>query len=182
MRRIALGALLVGAVAAVVGAFALTGDDGPSAAEVTRYEDALRPIVTEWGRIEVQGMRPAIGDLQSGEGVPAETVVGEAAAWRASFEALQARLRGLRPPAELRDAAALFDRSMARYIEAAVAFGTAAAAPAGPEREAGVGRGISLARDGARIYNEASMALQATRRQAGLEPSPDFPDHPAGQG
>lgn len=149
-------------------------------AAIEAYQAELLPLVQEWGQIEVQGMRPAIGDLRSGEGVPPETVGGEARAWRAGFESLHAKILALHPPKEMRQAERLFDQAMQRYLDATVEFERAADGPAG-ERAAGIDRGISAARDGARLYNEASLVLQAARKEVGLPPTDDFPSHPAGR-
>lgn len=155
------------------------GEDGPDRKAVEAYQAKLLPLVTEWGKVEVQGMRPAIGDLVSGEGVPPEAVGGEARAWRAAFLDLRDKIRALDPPIELVPAELLFDNSMQRYIDATVAFEQAADGPV-EARQASIETGIEAARDGARLYNEASMVLQRVRRAAGLPTSPDFPDKPAG--
>ncbi|MDQ3758270.1 MAG: hypothetical protein M3394_10525 [Actinomycetota bacterium] len=146
---------------------------------VLAYEKAILPIVSEWGRIEVQGMRPAISDLRTdGEGVPPDAIVTEAQAWQSALQGIRRRLAEQRPPSSLRPAARLFDQAVVRYLEAAEAFEQAARAT-GDAREAGIADGIDRVREGSRLYNEASMDLQAARRRAGLEPTPDFPDHPA---
>lgn len=138
------------------------------------------PLAHEWGRIEIQGMRPAIADLDTGQGVPPETVAGEARAWRAGFEELRRKIAALKGPPDIRRVKELFDQAMARYLDATVKFENAADGP--PEtRRLGIEAGIAASRDGARLYNEGSMALQEARRRLGLEPTPDFPDHPAGR-
>jgi hypothetical protein len=141
------------------------------------YQEKLFPLAEEWGRIEVQGMRPAIADLSSGEGVPPEAIVTEAEAWTSGLEGIRTKMKALDVPPRLVRASRLFDQSMLRYIEAAGAFRTAAATTG--DRRAAIDRGIEIATDGARIYNEASIVLQAERRRVGLAPTPDFPDKPA---
>lgn len=143
------------------------------------FQDKLVPLAQEWGRIEVQGMRPAIADLQSGEGVPAATIAGEARAWQAGLEGLRTKISELDPPASLTRAMAVFDRAMGRYIDAAAAFEAAADGPA-ESRQAGIERGVEAALEGARLYNEASLLLQRARQRLGLPPTADFPNHPAG--
>jgi hypothetical protein len=155
-------------------------DDAGARRRIESYQAELLPLVKEWGRIEVQGMRPAIADLMSGQGVPPETVAGEARAWRAGFEGLRQKISALDPPEALEDAERLFDRSMQRYLDATIEFEQAAEG-AGPARSAGIDRGIAAARDGARLYNEASLVLQRVRQKVGLPPTDEFPEHPAGR-
>lgn len=173
---LALGGLLAVGIALAAG----DTDDETTAEAVSAYQKELFPLVEEWGRIEVQGMRPAIGDLSSGEGVPAVTIAGEARAWQAGLKDLRKRIAALDPPKPLLPAERLFDRSIVRYIDAAIEFEKAAD---GPEagRQAGIERGIEAARDGARLYNEASMVLQRVRKSVGLPETPDFPNRPAGE-
>ncbi|MBW3667859.1 MAG: hypothetical protein KY443_01485 [Actinobacteria bacterium] len=169
-------AALVSTVAGVVAW--RTGGDGmrATADEVVAYQAAIEPLVTEWGRIEIQGMRPAIGDLLSGEGVPPETVEGEAAAWESAFVGLRERMRAVPAPPSLEATAKTFDAALQRYIDAAGLFGRAAAESSEGRRTL-IDAGVAAARDGARLYNEASYGLQDVRRRAGLGPTDVFPDN-----
>jgi hypothetical protein len=173
-----VAALLVIATAVVVGV--ARRDNGLSKAEVLRYQDDILELVQEWGRIEVQGMRPAIADLRTeGEGIPAETIAGEARAWQAGLGRIRSDLREVDAPEGLEAVAARFDSAMDPYLEAAATFEQAASAADAGERERLIGEGIEQVRRGARRYNEASMLFQAARRRVGLPTTPDFPDHPA---
>jgi hypothetical protein len=179
------GLVAIVLVAGAIGVFALLsgGSDGkPDAgrAEIEAYEAKLLPLVQEWGRIEIQGMRPAISDLVSGEGVPPETVGGEARAWRAGFVDLRKKIAEVPAPPALARAKLLFDRAMVRYIAAAEEFERAADGPV-EQRQAGIDKGIAAATDGAALYNDASLQLQAARKRVGLPPSKDFPNHKAGE-
>ena len=169
--------------AAVVVAFVLPhGTSGSTRRQrraIEAYEAKLKPIVEEWGRIEVQGMRPAITDLLGGQ-FPPETVAGEARAWQSGLLELQGKLTALAAPKPLAKAKALFKKAMVRYIDAAKLFEQAADGPPA-DRKAGVDRGIAAATDGDRLYNQASMVLQKARHHVGLPTTPDVPDHPAGQ-
>lgn len=144
------------------------------------FQDKLTPIVQEWGKIEVQGMKPAISDLVSGQGVPPEMVGGEARAWQSGLLDLQHKLQALQTPTLLADCKRGFEQALVKYIEAAKLFEKAADGPA-PQRQTTVNKGIDAATAGDRIYNEASMSLQAVRHEVGLPTTPDYPDHPAGQ-
>ena len=179
MRRRAL--LLAGVVLVAAVAFlALTrDDDGPSRDEVLRYQDDIVDLARRWGRIEVQGMRPAIADLRTeGEGVPAVTIAGEARAWHSGLSGIREELRDVDVPDGLEAVALGFDDAMGHYLDAARTFESAAEA-APPRREPLIERGVSQVRRGAARYNEASMLLQDARRRVGLPPTDDFPDQPA---
>lgn len=168
------------AVVAVALATNRSEDDAAAREAVEAYQAQLVPLAQEWGRIEVQGMRPAIGDLETGDGVPPETVAGEARAWRAGLESLRSKILALDPPESLREAERLFDRAIQRYLDAAHAFEQAADGPAAG-RKAGIEAGIAEVAEGTRLYNEASLVLQAARKAVGLPPTDDFPNHPAGR-
>ena len=174
-----LGAALAAAAAI---AFATVGGEGdkPDPKAVEAWQKQLFPLVEEWGKIEVQGMRPAIGDLTRGDGVPPEAVGGEARAWRAAFVDLRAKIAALDPPPELEAAERLFDQSMQQYLDSTFAFEQAADGPV-DQRQANIEKGINLAKEGARLYNEASLILQRVRKEAGLGETRDFPNHPAGE-
>jgi hypothetical protein len=178
--------VLVAAILAIgLGSVALVG--GKSGASQKRdrrqlvaFENKLVPLVNEWGKIEVDGMRPAIADLSTGGGVvPPEGIAGEARAWQSGLVDLRAKIAALVPPPRLVPAKSLFDQAMVRYINAAKLFEQAADGPA-DQRKAGIQKGIDAATSGAQLYNEASLILQAERHRVGLPTTSDFPDHPAG--
>jgi hypothetical protein len=176
-RRGRLAAAL--AVSAVVSAACTGGTPHrpqPSAGELAAYEKAILPIVQDWGSIEVEGMQPAVDDLRSGTGVPAVSIGGEARAWRSALQADRAKLAAVSAPPGLSDAPPLFDRSISAYLDAAQLFGRAAAAPAGPRRNALIDAGVAAAKTGDRLYDAASALIQAAHRRLGQSPSPDFPN------
>jgi hypothetical protein len=184
--RVRRGLVAVPVVAALaIGALVVlrASDDVPPAARqaIVSYQEAVHPLAVEWGKIEILGMRPAIGDLLAGEGVPAETIAGEARHWQSTLASLRDRVAAVPPPDGLEEASRLFDASLAAYIEAARLFEAAADGPPGDARRATVDRGIERAQEGARLYNEASLRLQAARKLVGLGPTEDFPNQPAAQ-
>jgi hypothetical protein len=147
------------------------------------YEAKLVPLVKNWGKIEIDGMRPAIADLASGPGntsVPPEAIAGEARAWQEGLTQIRADMTKLTPPASLKRAAELFDQSIVKYLAAAKSFEQAASST-GEAQKKGIEAGSRQAGDGATIYNDASLLLQRARHKVGLPTSPDFPDYPAGQ-
>jgi hypothetical protein len=172
------------AVAAALGLFALIAavachhSPAVNRAAVVRYQQAILPYVQEWGRIEILGMRPAVADLQSGNGVPAAAIATEADAWTAGLGEIRDQLHAIQTPPELRPAASLFDRAIVQYLAAAQLFGEAArATPA--DRPSLIATGRADVHAGTRLYNQAALVLQSVRHRAGLPKSPDFPDHPA---
>src|SRR5581483_4949519 len=180
-RRITVAVAAVALVAAAVTAgLVLNRGDQLRAPTIERYQKAMLPLVTEWGKIEIQGMRPAISDLSSGEGVPASLIGGEARAWQSGLKDLRTKIRKVAAPKQLAQASALFDQAIVKYLDAAVIFEHAADGPEGDARSKAIDDGIKQASDGAAIYNRASLVIQSARRHAGLGPTPDFPDHPAG--
>ena len=188
----------MGLLAALVGGAAWVasgGDESAKDAELDRviaFQDKLFPLAEEWGKIEIQGMRPAIADLAAsvrGEKpdpesedviVPPETVAAEAQAWQSSLAELRRKIAAVPAPRSLVKSKLLFDQAIVRYIDAAKLFEQAATGPVS-ERQAGIDKGIEAATDGARLYNEASILLQSARRRVGLSPTADFPDQPAGE-
>jgi hypothetical protein len=199
LSRPAIAALGVGVLVACIGLVAWLTAGGSGAAqkaqrkEIVAYQAKLLPLVQEWGKIEIQGMRPAISDLsRSINGpapdpndendivVPPEAIGGEAQAWQSGLVDLRKKIKDLPTPQSLTRAKLLFDQAIVRYIDAAKLFEKAAGGPV-DQRQAGIDKGIDAATDGARIYNDASVLLQQARRRVGLSASPDFPDHPAGQ-
>lgn len=183
MTRRVVGVLVLGGVAVVAVAAALatrsgTGND-VSRDDVLTYQDGILGHVREWGRIEVQGMRPAVADLQSEGGVPDETIAGEARAWQTAFRRIRGDLRAVDAPGELAAVAAAFDRAIADYLRAAATFERAASTAPGAERDRLVDEGVAVVRRGAARYNEASMLLQDARRTVGLPKTDDFPATPS---
>jgi hypothetical protein len=145
------------------------------------YQAKLLPLVQHWGRIEIQGMRPAIADLQDpAEGVPDQSIGAETNAWNSALVAIRKDIRAVRPPPALRKSSLLFDQSIVKYIDAALLFRQAVAAT-GEARDALIQQGIDTAMKGAGLYNEASILLQRARRSVGLPLTSDFPDRPAGE-
>ena len=171
--------MLLAGAAAVVAAFAGRSDSPFSKEDVEQLHAALYGPTQHWGRIEVQGMRPAVADLVSGEGVPAETIGGEARAWQGGLREVGTELAAIRTTDALRPIVDRFRAALEPYLEAARLFEEATVVPVGDGRLVLVDRGIEAAKRGTRLYNEASMKLQAARRTVGLPTSPDFPDHPA---
>ncbi|MFL6239676.1 MAG: hypothetical protein ACJ735_09345 [Actinomycetes bacterium] len=150
--------------------------DHPTAPELSSYEQAILPTVRDWGSIEIQGMQPAIDDLRSGQGAPAAAIATEATAWQSALRADRVKLNDVKPPSGLHNAATLFDTSIAKYIDAAVLFGRAARTNAG--RPALIDAGVNAAKEGDRLYDQASAILQSAHHRLGQSPSPDFPNKP----
>lgn len=179
-RRLAFGAVALLVLAAGVAAFAAgrARDSAPSAREVEALQDALRGPAQHWGRLEIQGMRAAVADLNTEGGVPDELIGGEARAWQASLADIAGRIEAIRTHDDLQPIVDAFRRAVDPYLEAARLFEQATTV-SGADRTALLEHGAAAAQRGASLYNQASMQLQAARRRAGLPPTTDFPDHPA---
>lgn len=165
------------AVALLVAAVPALGPQRPpqlAADEVDAYTEAIAGIAESWGAIEVLGMRPAVTDLRTGEGVPAATIVTQATAWRSSFASYRRELDAMTVPAALTEAHRLFLAALERYDEAAGQFGDAAGRAArGVDFD--IQPGIAAAETGAGLFDRAAAGLQEVRARAGLSPSPSFP-------
>jgi hypothetical protein len=165
---------LAGAGAAVA---AFVADDEPSltAKQLVAYQAAIHPPLSDGGRTVEQGMKPALADITDGGQVPVSAIAAESDRWVADLNAVRAKVAAVPPPGELRDAAALFDRALERYVAAAAAFGRAARAPV-EQRQALLDEGIASAREADRTYDDASRVIQQWRRRLGLGATSDFPD------
>ena len=153
-----------------------SSDPQPTAAQLSAYEQAILPTVRDWGSVEVEGMQPAVNDLRAGTGVPATAIATEATAWQGALRLDRTKLQAVKPPAGLGRCATLFDQAIGKYLSAAATFGQAAATPPGAARGRLINAGVATAKDGDRLYNEASAILQAAHRRLGQSPTPDFPN------
>ena len=167
--------LAFGVLVSTVIVFAVT--DRPaklSAGEVDTYTSAMAEIASEWGSIEVLGMRPAVADLQRGEGLPPITIVTQSEAWRSSFDGLGRDLEVMEVPDGLAATHDLFVAALVRYDDAAREFGSAAGRAARGETFE-VAAGIRAAKEGAELFDRAAQSLQEARVRAGLAHHPAFP-------
>lgn len=170
-----MSGLLIALVAVFLVALAVgPGDDGPSAEEVQRFEEALLPAVQLGGKTVELGLKVAIADLTAGRGPTPAVVADQARAWVADLESVVRDIEALDAPEGLGRCRDQFAEAADRYLAAARAVRDAAGDP-GPGRDALLDAAVSAGRDGDRLYDEAAGLLQAARREARLPPSPDFP-------
>ena len=154
------------------------------ASEIDAYSSVLAEVADSWGAIEVLGMRPAVADLRTGEGVPADAIVTQTRAWRSSFDDYRRDLEAMDVPHGLQEAHRLFLTALDRYHDAARLFGDAAQR-ASHGQSFDVETGIEAAKVGADLFDRAATELQQVRARAGLPAHPAFPsglDDPTTQG
>jgi hypothetical protein len=182
-RRVPRLAWLVaaGGVAALVAAIVIAAqrsqDSPPTRAEVERYQSAIKGPLDHWGKIEDLGMRPAVADLQSGNGVPPPLIAGEARAWQSGLKQIRQQMHDAGAPAPLGHAADLFDQSLQLYLRAAEVFEQAAA---GPQSDAPplIRAGVQKAQQGDCIFDDAALEVQKVRRSVGLGTDSGLPNAP----
>lgn len=169
--RWALGTfgLALAASANMIWSPAPEASSGAHRADVVAFRSEFSDIAYDWGRLEVQGMRPAISDLQAGEGVPADMIAGEARAWSAAMDEIGGRLKALPSNAGLRSIRGALIAAAGLYAQAAERFAVAAEAPAGPDRDAAISRGIELAIRGANEFTAAKGTLDDLAADLGLK-------------
>jgi hypothetical protein len=161
-------------VVAVLGARSASA---PRTDELVAFEAAIHDPIQHWGKIEVLGMRPAMFDLRRGSGVPAAAIAEEARQWQEGMREIGRQLAAAHAPASESQVVPLFTRALAGYVNAAALVERAAGSDAGSARNALLDEAISSAQHGDCVYDDASMAIQHARLQAGLGTTIDFPDH-----
>ncbi|HZS13146.1 MAG TPA: hypothetical protein VFC09_00980 [Candidatus Dormibacteraeota bacterium] len=175
--------LLLGVGGLVAAALVLSRDAGtvaPTSLDVERYDSAIRAPVQHWGKIAALGMRPALADLVSGQGVPPSLIAGEARAWQDGLNQVQQQMHAVPVPASLRSAADGFDQALQAYLHAAQLFEQAAAGGSDAQGLMHVGADALTRADC--VYDDAAVAVQAALRAAGLAADPGLPATPCASG
>jgi hypothetical protein len=140
--------------------------------ELAAYQGALIVPLREGGRVVEQDMKPTVTDFTQGTVTPA-ALSERSATWVDELTRVREQVAAVPAPDPLRPASAGFDRALARYVDAARGFGTAARAT---DRTAALDAAYTIANDADHLYDSASAVLQRVRRDLGLDPSSDFPD------
>jgi hypothetical protein len=171
--------VLLGLSAAGVTAYLGSRHDGNGGrltrSELAAYQAGILPPLREGGVVVEQRMKPAVSGLAQAPAAALAQVAADAPSWVGQLAAVRTKVAAVPAPAELAEAAAGFDRALARYAEAARQFGAAADAPAA-SRAAAAAAAVDVARDADALYDGASAVIQRARRRLGLGPTPDFPD------
>jgi hypothetical protein len=178
VRRRVVAAVVVTAVAVSVAAAVAAVARRPeplTAKRLAAYTDAIAPPLSDGGRVVEQGMKPGVADLLNRHAVPPATIAVEAAEWERELTRVRGAVAAVPVPPGLGEAAALFDRALAGYVEAAELFRRAALAPEG-QRRAIADRGFTAAEAADRTYDAASRIVQRERRRLGLGPTATLPD------
>jgi hypothetical protein len=143
---------------------------------VQRYDAAINAPVLHWGKIATLGMRAALGDLQSGQGVPLAMIAGEARSWQSGLQQVQQQMDAAVAPPGLRTAAGKFDQALQGYVHAAQLFEQAAAGRGDVQSLVRVG--ISTLSDADCVFDDAAVLVQQALRAAGLAVDPALPESP----
>lgn len=182
MRREVVAALaaavVVGLSATAITVYLAARDDGRPALTteaLTAYQEAVLPHLREGGGLVEQGMKPAATELAKATGKAAARIASDATGWADALGQIRANVAAVPTPEPLREAATGFDRALARYVDAARQFGTAARTPL-PQRAPVLANGYEIAHDADTLYDAASAVIQRWRRRLGLAPTTDFPD------
>lgn len=187
MRRrvLVVGAAVLAVVAAGVGSYALSRDERPAAArasltkdELLAWETAVLPHLQAGGKTVEHGMKAAVDDLVNRHVVPPHVIAKEADAWVDSLTLTRGKVAAVPTPEALRPALRDFLAAIDDYVAAAREFKKAALAPAGPERDALVARGIERGEAADRVYDRGGHLVQRLRLSLGLPSSPNFPEVP----
>jgi hypothetical protein len=149
----------------------------PHADQINAFQAAIHEPIQHWGKVEILGMRPAMGDLRRGTGVPPEAIGQEAQAWQAGLAQVGRQLDAATVPGYLSHAMTLFKQALAEYVHVAVSVQQAAATD-GAARTGLLDQAAASALRGDCIYDDASVEIQQARHDAGLATTRDFPDHP----
>lgn len=166
----ALAAALAGAAVAAVPVIviALFVDRGPSPTErraVVAYNDVVRPLGVDGGRIVILGIRAGIRDLQAGRVTP-QAFRSEAEGWRRGMERVRLGFAAVPVPRSLRRAAALFDQSLREYVRAIDAF-VAASFSSGDDLARALAEAIPIAERADATFDHAKALLKAELERVG---------------
>jgi hypothetical protein len=175
--RWAVPVVLVGAAAVVAGVVALaSGGGGTPGSSVQAYDAAIAAPVQHWGKIATLGMRAALGDLQSGQGVPRSMIAGEARAWENGLDQVRAQMRAVPVPPSLHTAADHFDQSLLAYLDAARLFEQAADGKG--DIATLVRQGVDVLGSADCVFDDAALDVQEALRSFGLPTDSALPDAP----
>lgn len=159
--------LLAGALAMV-----LLSRDSASAdrSAVRTYEEKIRPLAVDGGRIVQQEIKPRLTDLRQGT-VTAQQFGSEAQNWLNQFQRIRREFAAVAHPDRLNETATLYDRALAGYIRSIQAFIEAATKVNAAERDALLSRGADAAEQADNAYDRARETLAKEMKEVGLDPS-----------
>lgn len=134
-------------------------DDAQRRAAATAYADALKPILSDGGKVIVLGIRPALTDYSLGKNRPGQ-LEREAEAWDSALAGIEDRVAGVAAPAFLEPAKAKYLESLAKYRELARRLGAAATVPKA-QRDVVVTEVAAIGTAADKIYDEAEAMVAA---------------------
>lgn len=133
---------------------------------IDAYTTAIQPHAREGGRIVVQLIRPALGDLEAGR-TTAEDFRAQAASWKQQVQRVREGFASAPVPSSLRETAKLFDESLRGYVNAIDAF-VQASFKTGDELKSAVTAVVPIAERADQTYDRAVALLRKERKRAGL--------------
>ena len=164
--RWARGALLVAVAAAVPVLLLGVRPDEKTAdgrrVEAEKYAEAVRPVLTDAGRVVVLGIRAALTDYSQGK-TNADRLRGEAQAWDTALGGYADRLRAVEAPAFLERAKTRYLEALAGYRAVGRRVAEVADAPVAA-RAAYVTEIAALGNAADRVYDEADALVAAATR------------------
>jgi hypothetical protein len=144
-------------------------------AQVTAYERAIDPLVSQAGQVVQEGMKPAVTDLDHDHVTPPAFIAHEADGWLATLVSVRRSISALSTPRGLAGARTPILSSLDLYMQAATTFKAAALAP-DASRAALIRQGIDQATRADHVFDQGAIVIQRARRAVGLGASAYFPD------
>ena len=85
---------------------------------LAEYEHVVQPLLHHGGQIVVDGLRPAVADIDN-QTFPDEVLAGMADGWLADMQSVRSAVAGVRAPAFVARAQALYNDALAGYVTTA---------------------------------------------------------------
>lgn len=155
----------VAAVASLAAAVVVSGCSGGSSSGALRpdgtpssgggYEKQVEAVIQDWGSIAVQGMRPAIADLDTPGGVPRAGIATEADAWTAALKHDRDELVRIIAPTTFEPTRHLLLQSLDAYLHAAAVVHAAAEQRDARRRHAALERAVQVLSSADQLFDRA---------------------------
>lgn len=130
------------------------------------YEEAIRPIAREGGRVVQLGMKSGVVDIREGR-VSDESLAVMTSGWVAEMREVRQGFAAVPAPSFLVDAKSLYLQALDQYIATGETLRRAALAT-DPERASLVTKAVSLGEGADKIYDRAEALLDKHRGRLGL--------------
>lgn len=130
------------------------------------YEEAIRPLAREGGKVVQLGMKAGVTDIREGS-YSNETLAGMASGWTAEMTEVRRRFGAVPAPSFLAEAKSLYLQALDQYVTTGEVLKRAALA-AEPDRASLVTKAVSLGEGADEIYDRAEALLDEHRARFGL--------------